>query len=49
MPQVGVRVAKPLSLGGEAQNGLHHRERDQLGIGQLRSDPDRRTPGRQMR
>jgi hypothetical protein len=49
MPQVSAGVAEPLRLGGEAEYGLHHRERDQLGIGEPRGDPDGRPPRREMR
>ena len=33
-------VAEPASLVGEAQQRLHHRQRQQLGIGQLRGNAD---------
>ena len=39
-------VTQPASLRGEPQQRLHHRQRQQLGVGQLRGDPDLRAPRR---
>jgi hypothetical protein len=49
MPQVSAGVAKPLRLGGESEHGLHHRERDQLGIGESWGDPHGWPPRSKMR
>lgn len=49
MPQVAASAAEPLGLGGEAEHALHHRERDSLGVGQVRRDPCRGPPWREMR
>ena len=46
MPQVGAGVAQPARLAGVTEQGLHHRERDQLSVADLRRDPDLRAPGR---
>jgi len=37
----GNGVAQPVSLVGVSQQGLHHRRGDQLGVGDLRDDPNR--------
>lgn len=42
-------VAEPPGLGGEAEHGLHHRQCDQFGGGELRGDSHGRTPWREMR
>jgi len=46
---MGAGVSQPSGLGGEAEHGLHHREGDQFGIGELRRDPHGRAPGCQAR
>ena len=45
MPQVGAGVAQPAGFAGVAEQGLHHREGDQLGVADLGRDPDLRAPG----
>lgn len=49
VPQVRAGVPQPAGLGGEPEQGLHHRQGDQLGVGELRGDPHPRSPRRQMR
>jgi hypothetical protein len=49
MPQVTVGIAQPAGLRTEAEQSLQHRQADQLGVGQLGRDPDRRPPGGQGR
>jgi hypothetical protein len=45
---MGAGIAQPAGLGDIAQQGLHHRQGEQLGVGQLGSDPDRRPPRAQL-
>jgi hypothetical protein len=47
--QVLVGVAQPTSLVSEPQQRLHHRQRQQLGVGQLWGDADLRSPRAQVR
>jgi uncharacterized protein len=49
VPQVCPRVPQPPRLGGEPQQGLQHRQGDQLGITQLRVDAHARPPRRELR
>ena len=42
--QVGIRVAQPPRLGGEAQQCLQHHQRDQFGVRQPRLSPHLRPP-----
>ena len=46
--QMHAGVAQPAGLGREPEQGLQHRQGDQLGVGQLRLDPDLRPPRRQF-
>jgi hypothetical protein len=39
VPQLGVRVTQPAGLTRPPSQGLHHREGDQLRVGDLRSIP----------
>ncbi len=48
MGQMLAGMAKPASLMSEPQQRLHHRQRQQLGIRQLRRDADLGTPGHQI-
>ena len=48
MAQLGVGVAQPPGLAGAAEQGLHDREGDQFGIGQLGYESERRPPGDQV-
>jgi hypothetical protein len=48
MAEVGAGVAQPAGFGGEAEQGLQHREGDQLGVRQLGGDPNRGAPRRQV-
>ena len=41
--QPGAGVPQPAGLGGEPAQGLHHRQGDQLGVGELGGDADRRA------
>ena len=43
--QMGVRVAQETGLGSVSQQRLDHRQGDQLGVGQLGSDPHRGSLG----
>jgi hypothetical protein len=45
--EVGAGIAQPAGLRAEAEQGLQHRQGDQLGIAQLGRDPDRWPPGSQ--
>ena len=49
VPQVSPRVTQPARLGGEARQGLHHREGDQFRIAQQRADTHLGPPGRELR
>ena len=46
---MGAGIAQPAGLRAEAEQGLQHRQGDQLGIAQLGRDPDRWPPGSQLR
>jgi hypothetical protein len=46
--QVGVGIAQPAGLRDIAQQGLHDRQGEQLGVGQLGGDPDGRPPRTQL-
>jgi hypothetical protein len=45
VPKVGVGMAQPAGLGGEPEQGLHHRQGDQLRVGQPGHDADLRRHG----
>jgi hypothetical protein len=42
--QMSAAVAQPAGLADVAKQGLHHRQRDQFGVGNPWRDPDRRAP-----
>jgi hypothetical protein len=44
--QVLAGMPQPAGLAGEPEQGLHHRQGDQLGVRDLRADPDCRPPRR---
>ena len=49
MPKVAAGIPQPPRLGDEPEQGLHHREGDQFGVGDPREYPDRRPPWRPFR
>ena len=49
MPKVAAGIPQPRRLGDEPEQGLHHREGDQFGVGDPREYPDRRPPWRPFR
>jgi hypothetical protein len=46
---MGVGMAQPAPFGGIAQDRLQHRKGDELGIGDLGSEPDPGTLGKPFR
>ena len=46
--QVGAGIPQPAGLGDIAPQGLHDRQGEQLGVGQLRRNPDGRPPQAQL-
>lgn len=48
-PKVAAGIPQPPRLGDESEQGLHHREGGQLGVGDPREYPDRRPSWRPFR
>jgi hypothetical protein len=49
VPQVSARVTDPAGLGGEPEQGLHDRERDQLRVAERRRDAPGGPAGCELR